>query len=179
MIKRFIFIFILIFSVCSIQSQTFVDVASQQNIHEFYSPLFDLTGGGISFYDFDNDGWDDLTFLRYNESIKFYRNNQGTFELIDLDIYDTGEAKHALWVDYDNDGQNDLFVTFFNGPVKLYKNLGDFNFIDFTQQAGLEGLLGANHSMRFGDYNIDGFLDLFVGRYSYEEDNSNFGKDLD
>ncbi len=172
MIKPNIFILFLIILRGDIQSQTFVNVASQQNIHEFYSPLFDLTGGGISFYDFDNDGWDDLTFLRYNESIKFYRNNQGTFELIDLDIYDTGEAKHALWVDYDNDGQNDLFVTFFNGPLKLYKNLGDFNFIDFTQQAGLEGLLGANHSMSFGDYNIDGFLDLFVGRYSYEEDNS-------
>ena len=172
MIKPNIFILFLIILRGDIQSQTFVNVAPQQNIHEFYSPLFDLTGGGISFYDFDNDGWDDLTFLRYNESIKFYRNNQGTFELIDLDIYDTGEAKHALWVDYDNDGQNDLFVTFFNGPVKLYKNLGDFNFIDFTQQAGLEGLLGANHSMSFGDYNIDGFLDLFVGRYSYEEDNS-------
>lgn len=172
MIKPNIFILFLIILRGDIESQTFVNVAPQQNIHEFYSPLFDLTGGGISFYDFDNDGWDDLTFLRYNESIKFYRNNQGTFELIDLDIYDTGEAKHALWVDYDNDGQNDLFVTFFNGPVKLYKNTGNLNFVDFTQQAGLAGLWGANHSMSFGDYNMDGFLDLFIGRYSYEEDNS-------
>lgn len=170
--KRFIFTFLLISSVCAIQSQTFMDVAPLQNIHEFYSPFDDLTGGGISFYDFDNDGWDDLTFLRYNDSIKFYRNNQGAFELIDLAIYDTGEAKHALWVDYDNDGLNDLFVTYFNGPVKLYKNTGNLNLIDFTQQAGLADLWGANHNMSFGDYNMDGFLDLFIGRYSYEDDNS-------
>jgi hypothetical protein len=171
MTKYFFFILLLIYG-GKLQSQTFVDVAAIQNVNASYSSVDELTGGGISFYDFDNDGWDDLTFLQYNDSLKFYRNNHGTFELIQLAIYDTGQAKHAIWVDYDNDDQNDLFVTFFNGPVKLYKNTGNLNFIDYTLQAGLSSYIGANQNMCFGDFNMDGYLDLFIGRYSYESDNS-------
>jgi hypothetical protein len=168
--KKLIGIIWLVANFQFVKSQTFTDMAPMQNIMESYANLDDYTGGGLSFYDFDDDGWDDLTFVHFNDSLSFYKNNQGIFEQLPLAIYDTGMAKHAVWVDYDNDSLNDLFVTFLDGPIKLYKNLGNLSFTDFTQQAGLNTSIGANHSIAFGDYDKDGFLDLFIGRYSYSSD---------
>jgi hypothetical protein len=170
--KYFIYLVMHLLLVTPIKAQTFIDVAGIQNINETYSDLDDFIGGGLSFYDFDNDGWDDLVFLHLWDTMSVYRNNQGVFESINLAIYDTGQAKQVLWVDYDNDGLNDLFVSYLYGYVKLYKNFGGLNFVDYTVQASLHHQFGANHSITFGDYDRDGFLDLFIGRYSYQSDNS-------
>ena len=71
--------------------------------------------------------------------------------------------------DYDNDGDQDLFITNWGGNV-LYKNNGNGTFSDITDKAGLNSnLYGIGCS--FLDYDLDGFLDLYVGNYiEYDPD---------
>jgi len=74
----------------------------------------------------------------------------------------------VAWVDYDNDGFPDLY--FVNGapgaPNALYHNNRDGTFSDVTRQAGVAGE-GAGKTayktgVAVGDYDNDGFLDLYV-----------------
>jgi hypothetical protein len=74
--------------------------------------------------------------------------------------------------DYNNDGLLDIFFTnganvpslektspdFYN---RLYRNNGDGTFTDVTQQAGLQGI-GYSMGVAAGDYDNDGFVDLYV-----------------
>lgn len=39
----------------------------------------DKGGIGVGFFDFENDGWDDLTFVQQNDSLVLYKNVQGVF----------------------------------------------------------------------------------------------------
>lgn len=121
----------------------------------------------MSFYDFDGDGWDDLTFVRENDSLRIYRNNSGIPEIIAINVPDLGVMKQALWVDYNNDGLIDLATTTFGGFFRLYKNTGDFQFTDVTESAGLLQSARKNYGISFGDYDRDGHLDFFVARYEY------------
>ena len=75
----------------------------------------------------------------------------------------------AAFLDYDNDGWLDIFVlsgTRLEGPVsgatnRLYKNNRDGTFKDVTVEAGLVRT-GWASSVTVGDYNNDGFEDIFV-----------------
>jgi len=122
-------------------------------------------GSGLSFYDFNNDGHDDLTLILENDSILFYINTGETFTRHSFGIFNGGETKQVLWADYDNDGDNDLLITTYNGVFKLLQNNGHFQFSDMTQLAGLTNDPSANYGACFGDINNDGFLDLYVCRY--------------
>jgi hypothetical protein len=66
--------------------------------------------------------------------------------------------------DYNNDGWPDLLVTCFGGVV-LYRNNGDGTFTDVTKQAGLSGDSEWATGAAFGDYDNDGWTDLFVSHY--------------
>ena len=80
----------------------------------------------------------------------------------------------AAWFDYDRDGDIDLY--FVNGadlPGKnseepptnrLYRNDGDATFTDVTARARV-GDGGYGFSCAVGDYDNDGFLDLYVANY--------------
>jgi hypothetical protein len=165
-----------LFCYCYIlKAQTFNNVAPAKGIHESYDVISDF-GGGVSFFDFDNDGWDDLTFVRPNNSLKFYRNDIGNFTSIPSNIYISGRVKQALWVDYNNDNLNDLCVSVENGPCKLFKNTGNLNLVDVTIASGIPYNNGSNYSVSFSDYNKDGFLDLLIGRYSYSSDSTNMNE---
>jgi enediyne biosynthesis protein E4 len=79
------------------------------------------------------------------------------------------------WIDYDQDGLLDLYLV--NGsatpafkpshPLRsaLYRNNGDGTFTDITVKAGVgaEGLFGMGIAV--GDYDNDGFPDLFICGY--------------
>lgn len=75
----------------------------------------------------------------------------------------------VAFIDYDNDGWLDIFLlsgTRRGGPVKdatnrLYKNNRDGTFSDVTEKAGLVGQ-GWACGVTVGDYNNDGFDDLFI-----------------
>lgn len=163
-----VYLIIIIFIFClysELPAQTFTDVAAQQGIVHT-APSFDTSGGGVSFYDFDDDGWDDLTLTRENDTIQFYRNNQGNFELLPVYIFIAGETKHALWFDYDNDSDKDLFVSIKNASCRLYRNDGNFIFTDVSVQAGFLNTAGPNYGVSVADYDKDGYLDLYLCRYS-------------
>lgn len=72
----------------------------------------------------------------------------------------------VAWIDYDNDGFVDLY--FVNGAPgasdALYHNNKDGTFTDVTRQAGVAG--DGNRSYKtgvaVGDFDNDGFLDLYV-----------------
>ncbi len=74
--------------------------------------------------------------------------------------------------DFDNDGLPDVFFT--NGARqpdlnksdasywnRLYRNLGNWKFEDVTERAGLKGI-GYSMGASAGDFDNDGFVDLFV-----------------
>lgn len=121
-------------------------------------------GGGVSFCDYNNDGWDDITVSSENGSpILFFKNNNGTFVADPINISDDNiETKQVQWVDFDNDGDKDLFVTSSTGLNKLYENDGNFNMTDITVASGLNLTATNSWGSSWGDYNNDGYLDLFI-----------------
>ncbi len=69
--------------------------------------------------------------------------------------------------DFDNDMDLDLYIvatgTAGNRPNILYENQGDGTFIAVSNAGGAEGTnLGVGDSVVTADYDLDGFLDLFV-----------------
>jgi hypothetical protein len=122
--------------------------------------------GGISAVDYDNDGFYDL-FIPDGVSSRLFRNRRdGTFE----DVTDESGLRGldgvsvATFADYDNDGYKDLFVSRTFQPNQLFHNNGDGTFTDVTREAGL-GEDCCTTVAGWADYDNDGFLDLYVGRY--------------
>ncbi|MGO9110263.1 MAG: FG-GAP repeat domain-containing protein, partial [Thermoguttaceae bacterium] len=89
-------------------------------------------------------------------------------------IVETVSAGLALF-DYDNDGKTDIY--FLSGrPLAgtkasvqpknhLYRNLGGFRFEDVTDRAGVGGGSGYGLGVCAGDYDNDGYQDLYVSNY--------------
>ena len=145
---------------------TYHDITDSLGLYHTY-PL-GFYSGGVAFYDFDGDGWDDLSLASPGgDSLKFYKNMGGSFQQVSLLQTDPlEESKQILWADYDNDGDKDLFVTHFLAENKLYQNDGNMNFTDVTAAAGLVTPDRATYGACFGDYDKDGWLDLYVVNYS-------------
>jgi enediyne biosynthesis protein E4 len=139
--------------------------------------IVESMGGGVALIDFDGDGWPDIYFTNA-QSVQMaldgkkarsalYRNNRdGTF----TDVTDKAGVGYPCWAmgaavgDYNNDGLPDLLVTCFGGIV-LYRNNGNGTFSDVTKQAGLGNDSQWATGAAFGDYDNDGWADLFVAHY--------------
>ncbi len=139
--------------------------------------IMDAMCGGIAVFDYDNDGWPDIFLVNgatleelktgKSPASKLYHNNHdGTF----TDVTEKAGLAHRGWCfgaavgDYDNDGWDDLYITCLTGSF-LYKNNGDGTFRDVTAQAGVGNAGRWGTSAAFGDYDRDGFLDLYVANY--------------
>jgi hypothetical protein len=152
------------------QTQVFEDVSNLFNSFDEITAGGCFAGCGVSFYDFNNDGLDDLSFAGLDTDIRLFENIGGSFIEIES-IPNSDEAKHILWADIDNDGDADLFVSKYQAQCRLYLNDGDGSLTDITEQCGLPLNTGQeNYGACFGDYDRDGFLDLYICNYNSVED---------
>jgi hypothetical protein len=160
-----------------------VDITASTGIHFDHrsSPeqkfIVESMSGGVALIDYDRDGWPDIYFTNAQTvemakaGIKargalFHNNHDGTF----TDVTDKAGVGTPCWAmgasvgDYNNDGWPDLLVTCLSGVV-LYRNNGDGTFTDVTKSAGLAGDSMWATGGAFGDYDGDGWDDLFVSHY--------------
>lgn len=143
-------------------------------------------GGGVSFVDFDDDGWDDISFTSESgEELIFFKNNNGSFARVTFTgVSNTNESKQITWVDYDNDGDKDLFVTSIVGTNKFYRNDGNMSFTDISSSIGFFQDDLFTYGASFADIDNDGDLDAFLSNrdgvnenqrnYLYRNDNGTF-----
>ena len=161
----------------------FIDATETAGIHFLHAGGIDhrvvpaLVGSGAAWRDYDNNGTLDLyivnstavrpepdTILPKN---RLYSNNgDGTFtDVTDISgVGDTGWGMGCAFADYDNDGDADLYVTNYKANV-FYLNNGDATFKKFTSGAGGIGHKGFGAGVAWGDFDTDGFLELYVGNY--------------
>ena len=120
---------------------------------------------GCAWADFDNDGWVDLFVTNEQNSRNFLFRNDGsnsfTRILTGAIATDTGNFYGCAWADYDNDGYEDLFVANNGGRSLLYHNQGNGTFLKITNDAIVTPSANSA-SGAWGDYDNDGYLDLFV-----------------
>ena len=131
-------------------------------------------GGAVA--DFNQDGWPDIFLLGGDSSDALYINNQdGTFtdQTADWGLGLIHRGHGAAAGDFDGDGWMDLYVTSggdttgvdLPGHNLLYHNNGDGTFSDVATAAGVNQTSATDAdatSAAFGDYDLDGDLDLFV-----------------
>ena len=142
--------------------------------------LPETMGGGVAFFDYDNDGHPDLLFINSADwpgrlppdqppaTMALYHNDgHGHFtdtttgSGLDISFYGMGVAVG----DYDNDGFPDLFITAVGGN-RLFHNEHHGKFLEVTQAAGVGGSTNDwSTGAAWLDYDNDSFLDLFVCNY--------------
>jgi len=142
--------------------------------------LPETMGGGVAFFDYDNDGAQDLLLINstywpwhvpegktLTTPVLYHNDGKGHFTDVtsgsglDISCYGMGVAIG----DYDNDGLDDVFITAVGGN-HLFHNEGNGKFKEVTALAGVGGSTNDWSSCAtWIDYDNDGKLDLFVGNY--------------
>jgi hypothetical protein len=127
-----------------------------------------LWAAGAAWGDVDGDRDLDLYVPRFEGPAHLWI-NRGGGRFVDEAAargVDNGGANGigAVFADYDNDGDQDLHVA--NAGVdRLYRNNGSGTFVDVAAQAGIAAPT-ASSSASWGDYDRDGYLDLYVVSHS-------------
>jgi len=132
-------------------------------------------GLGVSFADYDNDGFTDVFVA--NDSVQcflYHNNGNGTFSEVGLlagvgfnEDGKTFAGMGADFTDFNNDGFPDIIVTdLSNERYMLFRNNGDSTFRDVTNLSGIGSatLAFSGWSTHLFDYDNDGWKDLFVAQ---------------
>ena len=148
---------------------TFADWTAHAGLSE------QLGGLNIVQTDYNNDGLLDIFVMRGAWELpirnSLLRNNgDGTFTDVTREAGLAEPAFQTLsgaWADFDNDGYLDLFLGHENSPNQLFHNNGDGTFTDISRRSGVD-LVGTAKGVTVGDYNGDGFPDIYVSNLGQE-----------
>ena len=148
-------------------------------------------GMGAAVGDYDNDGFLDLFVTGFGAATLLHNNGDGTFADVTAraGLADPRWSTSAAFLDYDRDGHLDLFVARYLDfsiasnkvcrdavgardycspraykpvPAGLFHNDGHGRFDDATETAGIGKAYGAGLGVAVGDYNGDGWPDVYV-----------------
>lgn len=139
--------------------------------------LPETMGAGAGFFDYDNDGDQDLILINASywpfrpeqgrPTTRLYQNNgEGIFtdvsESSGLDLHSYGMG--VVVGDYDNDGWDDVYITTLNKNHLFHNVQGKFvDVSDISGTAGFDEDWGT--AAVFFDFDNDSDLDLYVGNY--------------
>jgi hypothetical protein len=120
--------------------------------------------------DYNNDSYLDVfisrgAWMRQPMRPSLLRNNgDGSFTDVTAEakLLTPGNGQVAAWADYDNDGWIDLFVGDERGRSRLHRSRGDGTFEEVAQKAGVANEGQMCKGAAWGDYDADGFPDLYV-----------------
>jgi hypothetical protein len=144
--------------------------------------LYDPTSKslGVAILDANQDGWPDILVSNDTQPNKLYINNgNGTFAekgvSAGIGYSEDGIARAGMGVDaadYDRSGYPSVVITnFSNQMISLYHNERNGLFVDEAPQSevGHDSLLTLGFGCFFFDYDLDGWLDLYVANGHIEE----------
>ncbi len=139
-------------------------------------------GTGAAWLDYNKDGYLDLYVTMRIGANKLFKNNgpnpmTGIYAFtdvaVDLGVDDTsGDGGGISIADINNDGWDDIFLANCDENILYLNNgpdlSGDFSFTDATSDAFPNGSAGGNSrspSASWGDYDKDGYLDLYIAQH--------------
>ena len=151
-------------------------------------------GMGVAVADYYSDGYADLYVTSFGHNVLYHNNGNGTFTDVTAKagVAAGGWSASAGFFDFDNDGKLDLFVTRYldwslvtskscakqtycppgEFPAEanmLFRNRGDGTFEDVSRRSGIASKKGRSLGVAFGDYDGDGYPDIFVANDGMEE----------
>lgn len=158
----------------SVYAQLFSEVSDSIGMdYRYQGNSFQVTGGGVMVFDFNNDGWEDVFQCGGLFQSKLWMNEKGVFKDVTSD-YGLDTLLHrfydqsAISADFDNDGFIDFIVlnhgrAFGRGDRKspiLLRNINGERF----EKISLDHLLkqGFYSAGTWGDFNNDGYVDLYL-----------------
>ncbi|HEV8246575.1 MAG TPA: CRTAC1 family protein [Polyangiaceae bacterium] len=137
--------------------------------------LTQRAAGGVAAGDYDRDGNVDLYVVAGDGASNALLRNRGQGSFEEVSALAGVALEHVngsgpLFFDFDGDGWLDLFVGATDGSSpSLFQNRQDGTFSDVTASVGLASLAGVI-SASAGDYDGDGWLDLFLSHWGSAED---------
>ena len=144
--------------------------------------IHSIATAGVASGDYDNDGDIDLFIVRGDIGPNLLYRNIGNMVFEEVAVaagiaYTKSVAENyrhsgPMFADVDGDRDLDLFLGGFDGdPSLIFANNGDGTFSDVTAGSGIDTLAATyNISAAFGDYDLDGDLDLFVAHWGTRRD---------
>ncbi|MEO6966567.1 MAG: CRTAC1 family protein [Acidobacteriaceae bacterium] len=147
---------------------TFTDVTKKAGLYDTSSKSL-----GIAILDVNQDGWPDIAISNDTQPNRLYINNKnGTFTeqgvASGIAYSEDGVARAGMGVDgadYNHSGYPSLVISnFSNQMLSLYQNERNGLFVDVAPQSevGQGSLLTLGFGCFFFDYDLDGWLDLYV-----------------